>query len=63
MNNNDNQLYTEREAASLLNISRGTLSNWRSENRGPAYCKIGGAIRYPAGKLNEFVDNSLVVVG
>jgi len=63
MNNNDNQLYTEKEAASLLKISRGTLSNWRSESRGPTYCKIGGAIRYPAGKLNDFVNNSLVLAG
>ena len=31
--------YTADEAAAILGVTRRTLSNWRSQQRGPAYCK------------------------
>ena len=39
---------TEHEAAAYLGLQRGTLSNWRSQRRGPEYVRLGGGrvIRY-----------------
>jgi hypothetical protein len=28
-------------------ITTGTLSNWRSQERGPAFVKFGRSVRYP----------------
>lgn len=28
-------------------VNKGTLANWRSQNRGPAYVKIGHRVVYP----------------
>ncbi|MAQ83682.1 MAG: hypothetical protein CMH12_10665 [Maritimibacter sp.] len=40
-------LLRERELAQRWKTSQRTLQRWRSENFGPAYIRIGGAIRYP----------------
>lgn len=37
---------TESEAADFLRFSPVTLSRYRYSGEGPAYCKLGGAIRY-----------------
>ena len=37
---------TEAEAADFLRFSPVTLSRYRFSGDGPAYCKLGGAIRY-----------------
>jgi len=39
-------LLTESEAADFLRFSPVTLSRYRYTGDGPAYCKLGGAIRY-----------------
>ena len=39
-------LLTEAEAADFLRFSPVTLSRYRYTGDGPAYCKLGGAIRY-----------------
>ena len=39
-------LLTESEAADFLRLSPVTLSHYRYTGDGPAYCKLGGAIRY-----------------
>lgn len=49
---------TEHEAAQLLGVKRGTLSNWRSQRRGPAYCRYNGGrvIRYRLADLEKFAE-------
>jgi predicted DNA-binding transcriptional regulator AlpA len=49
---------TENEAATVLGVSRGTLSNWRSERRGPAYVRLGGGrvIRYKLSEIEAFAE-------
>lgn len=43
------------------NISTRTLANWRSSGAsGPSYCKIGGAVLYPIGKLIEWEEQNTV---
>jgi len=35
-------------------VSTGTLANWRTQKRGPAYVKIGSRVLYPLDKLEEW---------
>ena len=39
-------ILTTHDAARYLGLSPGTLTNWRSANRGPSYVKVGGRVRY-----------------
>jgi excisionase family DNA binding protein len=48
-------LYTEREAAERLAISVKTLRRWRWLRRGPAFVKIGAAVRYPGSDIDAFI--------
>lgn len=41
----------EAAAALALGVSRGTLRNWRSQRKGPAYARLGRSIRYDAADL------------
>ncbi len=57
-------LHDERSAAKYLGgadhpLSVKTLQSWRLTGRGPAYLKVGGAIRYPQAALNEFLIDRL----
>lgn len=44
------------EAAARLGVTVGTLANWRWAGRPPAYCKIGGRVRYRLSSIAEFLD-------
>lgn len=39
-------------------INLNTLANWRHKNRGPAYLKIGGRVRYPKSVIEQFKHSS-----
>lgn len=39
-------LHTEREEAARLSLSLRTLQSWRTRGDGPAYLKLGKAVRY-----------------
>ena len=49
---------TETEAAQILGLKRGTLSNWRSQRRGPAYVRLDGnrVIRYRLDEIKKFAE-------
>lgn len=50
-------LLNEHEAARILGLSVKTLRRWRWAGRGPAYRKIGSAVRYhPDEDLAAFVE-------
>lgn len=53
------QLLTREEAAQFLAVSRGTLSRWAAERRGPPFVKLGNsdkaAVRYPVEGLEQFI--------
>lgn len=49
-------LVNEHEAAKLLGLRVTTLRRWRWAGRGPAYRKIGGAVRYHLADLSAFAD-------
>jgi hypothetical protein len=46
---------TEREAAAELGISFRTLQQWRVRGVGPAFLKIGRAVRYDAESLEAWL--------
>lgn len=58
MNTHDNYqpaVLDEGEAAHFLRVSTRTLQSWRVSGRGPAYLKIGRAVRYDRGTLTQWL--------
>ena len=59
-----NQPLTELEAAARLGLKVATLRAWRHQGRGPAYVRLGRAIRYLPTDIDEFLQsNRQVPVG
>lgn len=54
------QLISEKEAASFLNISTKTLQSWRYRGYGPAYVKFSRKIAYAMGDLAAFVESQKI---
>lgn len=50
------QLMTQQEAATLLAVQPDTLAQWRNRGQGPAFRKLGKAIRYRRGDLIAYSD-------
>ena len=46
----------EAAAAWFLNMSPGTLRNWRGQGRAPAYVKLASGIWYPIEGLLDFLE-------
>lgn len=53
-------LLNTKQAADYLGISPGTLTSWRSQKKGPTYCKMGGSVRYRKDDLDSFADRYVV---
>ncbi|WP_422274357.1 helix-turn-helix domain-containing protein [Bradyrhizobium sp.] len=52
-------LYDEKQAAPKLGLKNpGTLSNWRTQGRGPEYLKIGGAVRYSDEAIAAYLEKA-----
>jgi predicted DNA-binding transcriptional regulator AlpA len=49
------RLVDEHEAAARLGLSVKTLRRWRWAKRGPAWSKIGAAVRYAPADLAAFI--------
>lgn len=47
-------LITERALARRWQVSPRTLQRWRANRTGPAFCRIGNAIRY---RLGDVLDH------
>lgn len=48
-------LLTVPEVCALLKVRPQTLNNWRYEGKGPAFLKVGRAIRYRRSAIEEFL--------
>jgi predicted DNA-binding transcriptional regulator AlpA len=46
---------TEIEAAGRLGLKVATLRAWRHQGRGPAFVRLGRAIRYLGSDIDEFL--------
>ena len=53
----------ERQAASFLGVAPKTLANWRSQGKGPKFCRLGRAIGYRQEDLEAFIEQSLTDPG
>ena len=53
-----NQPLTENEAAARLGLKVATLRAWRHQGRGPAYVRLGRAVRYLAIDIEEFLNSN-----
>lgn len=51
----DDALLTEDEAADSLRISVRTLQAWRLKAAGPAFVRVGRAIRYRRGDIKAWI--------
>lgn len=47
------------DAARMLGIAPGTLANWRGENKGPRFARIGSRVVYPLDELKRFLRESM----
>ena len=52
----DGAYANERETALLLGVMPRTLQCWRGEGKGPAFVRLGRAVRYRLGDLRAFQD-------
>lgn len=48
------------DAAAFLCVSRRTLDRWRFDGTGPAFIKLGGAVRYRRADLDAFIAAGVV---
>jgi excisionase family DNA binding protein len=52
-------LYTREQAAEFLNLKPQTLAAWAMTGRGPAFCKMGRAVRYRRSVLEAYVEATM----
>lgn len=50
-------LLTERELAEMSRLSLGMLQKLRREGGGPAFVRIGSAVRYPVVNLHAWLNS------
>jgi len=61
MNDLDDKLLSEDEAAALLGVSARTLQAWRYDSdpfKGPEWVKIGRAVRYRRGDVQAWIERN-----
>jgi DNA-binding transcriptional MerR regulator len=54
------KLHNENEAAELLGCTVSALRKWRTLGKGPAFCRVGGLVRYSELDLSAFLDANRV---
>ena len=52
------QLLCEKQVARQFGMSIRTLQKWRVTGDGPAFAKLGGAVRYAAADVAAFIEKS-----
>jgi predicted DNA-binding transcriptional regulator AlpA len=53
----EDRLWNSKEVSQVLGMSVKTICLWRSKGTGPAYMKVGGAIRYRAKDVFLYLEN------
>ena len=53
-----NGALNETQAAARLGLKVATLRAWRNQGRGPAYVRLGRAIRYLTADLEDFLTSN-----
>ena len=52
----------EKEVANITGIAVQTLRNWRFQQTGPPYCKLGRMVRYSVDDLVRFMEEKKIDV-
>ena len=52
-------LLDEKQAAEKLSLSVRTLQQWRVRGTGPAYLKLGNAVRYDDAVMDGWLDDQI----
>ncbi len=55
-------LLTTEDVAALLKVAPATLVDWRHEQRGPRYYKMGREVRYKLTDVIEWEQQALIPV-
>ena len=56
----DDRRMSRKEAAEFLDLSEQTLRKWACQRRGPAFVRLGRAVRYSLADLRDFLDRSRI---
>ena len=54
------KLLTDEQVAERWGLKVQTLRNWRFQGRGPAYLKLGAAVRYDESVIEEHEKSATV---
>ena len=54
------EVMTTIEAAEYVGLKKPTMERFRFLGQGPAYCKLGGAVRYRKKDLDAWLDSRAV---
>jgi predicted site-specific integrase-resolvase len=54
------KLLSDADVATKLGVCRGTLQNWRSQGRGPAFVRLVGKIYYDPADIEEWLRGQRV---
>ena len=54
------KMMTTTEAALYVRLGKPTLDRFRVTGEGPAFCKLGGAVRYRQQDLDAWLESRLV---
>lgn len=46
----------EEQTSEALDVKVATLRNWRSQDKGPDYLKIGRSVKYPIDGIHTFIN-------
>jgi len=57
------RLLDTKQTAALLGVEVKTLSDWRIDNIGPTYTKVGHLVKYMVADLLDWLDGRRVVPG
>ena len=63
MNQEERTMLTDHEVAESYGLTVYCVRRWRYEGRGPKFLRLGGAIRYRAKDVQEFMDSCVVLPG
>lgn len=53
------EIITTKEAADYVRLGKPTLERFRISGNGPAYVKLGGAVRYRKADLDSWLESRL----
>jgi len=55
----ETQFLKRQQAAEYLNVKRSTLEAWATRGGGPAFVKLGRAVRYRISDLEKFIESRI----